>query len=361
MKKLSNINNMFCFAYFLIIFSDLFNNITIFGKILNYIDIISVLILFFVFFVRVSKSFNIKKYIPYFIFFLVAFISSFYCNNMAVLKLPCLLLAFYGNDIDSRKFIKFDLKVRTILVLIIMVLYSFGITDGYSGEIRNGFLRQSFGAGHPNSFACYLLIIVLDISFLAKTKQERIFSFAISFIIALFIHLFVGSRTSEYLIIVANLIMILKNQIFKLSKFKVFPFLFFIIGILTYYICMKYNSSNFLYYSIDNLLSKRIYYSSEIIRQYPLNLFGNNIVSYLILDNAYLNLIIRYGLLMFFMFSYFFYKTMKKIIKNKEVELMINLFLLMLFGFAETPLIVPAKNPYLLGFVGFNSKEEECV
>lgn len=350
MKKLNNthnfgipINLLFYIAYFLIIASDIFDNISIFKNVLIIVDIVSVLLLSIV--ILVKRKIDIKM----FVFLILVFISAIISDDRSLVKLPFLLMAF--NGIEFNEFIKKDFIFRIILVCILFLFNGLGITDNGILEIRNGFVRNSFGLGHPNSFAFYLTIISLDYYYIESKKNNPniLRPFLFSLLMIFFIFLFVGSRTNILIISLFSILFLARNKI-TLKSSSFFSYAFGICMILSVILAYIYNPNNNVLSVLDNILSRRLYLSNYFLNNYNITLFGNKVITskFYALDNAYINLFIRYGIVLSFYLIIMFKNASKKLIKNKEYVLVIVLAIFSIYGLSETPMYIPAKNPYIL-------------
>lgn len=348
MKKL---NNIFYFSYFLIIFSDMYNDVSYLKNILQFFDIISLSMIAGYIVINFIYNKKIKiKYFLYIIFLIFVLVSSFVANDRSLIKLAFLLMAM--ETIDFNQLIKKDLKIRSFLLLVLMILCVVGIVDAEVIEFRNGLPRYNFGMAHPNSFAFELTIIYFDYLYLKSLKTKKIdlmaFLLAVTFII--FIYLFVGSRTN---MLVIMLILIgyvfkqklnLKNKIFNLILQNSF-LIFLILSI----IC-SYFYPNDLLLKLDGLFSRRLYLANYYINTYGLKILGSDIFcdQYFVLDNAYINLLVRFGLLTTIILSMLYVLNFKLILKHNNKMLLIIMLVLMIYGLFETPMYIPGKCPYIL-------------
>ncbi len=352
-KKINNlslknisVSILFYIAYFFIIMSDIFNSISAFENVLNIIDVISVGILMVVI---ISNKKVGKNEILLWLFLIIVAISALKSNDRSLLKLPFLLLAF--KNINFNKFIKLDMFFRLILITVLMLFNIAGITDNGILEVRDGFVRNSFGLGHPNSFAFYIVMICLDYFYINSIKKENsIIKPLLLVIIAIaFIFFFVGSRTNIIILILIYIVFLLKNKI-KFGEKNIIIYSFGICMLGSILCAYLYDPNNSFFVSLDNILSRRLYLANYFVNKYPLTLFGNKVVTggFYALDNAYVNLFVRYGIVLSVYFIVMFRNTFKTLIKNKQYTLVLVLTIFSIYGISETPMYIPAKNPYIL-------------
>ena len=179
--------------------------------------------------------------------------------------------------------------------------------------------------------------------------------------IVAFIFLFVGSRTNILIISLFSLLFLLKNKIkIKIKNRSIIPYIFAICMIISIAFAYGYNSNNEMLNLIDKLLSRRLYLSNYFVTKYDITLFGNKVITsqFYALDNAYINIFVRYGVALVVYFVIMFRNTTKNLIEKKEYVLAIILTIFAIYGVSETPMYIPAKNPYilLLVFSWSNSK-----
>lgn len=352
MKKSNNL--LFYIAYFLVIFSDIFDNVSALKTFLIFVDVLLVLLLCVDFLRKfyLKRTYSKSKLALLFGFLIVVIITALVSNNRALLKLPVLLLAFTGIEFDD--FIKKDFYMRSLLIIVIMTLSLLGLTDNTVLEIRNGFARNSFGLGHPNSFAIYIAIVCIDYYYIEtlKSKPNILKPIGVAIILSCFIHFFVGSRTNIILIALISLAFIFRNKIKLTSKCtkKIASNAFFILLILSILMAFLYNSTNPIMSGLDKILSRRLYLSNYFVDRYGITLFGTEITNdkFYILDNAYVNLIVRYGIILTIYFVIIYKKTIDNLLRDNKMLLVIIMIVLLIYGLSESPIYIPAKNPYVL-------------
>ena len=353
--KISVINQpLFFISYFLIIASDLFNDISYITKTLQIVDIVSVVLLLWIIFVNfIINDFNAnKKNVSLYIFALLIGITSFVSNDRSLIKLAFLLLAF--QKISFNNFISKDFKIRIFLVSIMFGLIYFGFVNNNLLEIRDGFERYSFGTAHPNSFALYLFFIFLDYLYLQYiNKSSNVFNIIlVTLLFVTFDLAFIGSKTCLILAILSSLIFIVRktmNLDGKIIK-KIIINSFLIAFLISIVSGIFYSKENSIYAFFDKLLSKRIFYAHQFLLNYSYSLFGKQLFSgkNMVIDNAYVNLFLRYGIILSMMFMYVFRQMFIKLYSMRK-NILICIMLLMIFlGFSECGFYIPAKNPYML-------------
>lgn len=363
-------NTMFYFSYFLIILSDIFNNISFLHSLLDVIDILSILLLSSIILDKiVRKKYTLRELLSSFFLLMIIIISIFISDNRALIKLPFLIIAFKG--INFKSFIKKDITFRTILVSFLLVLYTLGFANSGIIEIRNGLIRNSFGTSHPNEFAFYLAMICIDYYYIESLKDRPRMAkpILVSVIVEIVLYLFTGSRTNIFLVGIISIVFIFREKIIACLKnrilVKIVINLFLICLILTLVLTYLYTSNSSFMIWLNDICSNRIFISKLYIDAYGGNkLFGVNMNdTNLPLDNAYINLYLRYGIILTIYFVIIYRKSIKNMIANQEYILVYIIEILLIYGLLETPMYIAAKNPYALlliyGFVKLDRREEK--
>lgn len=356
---------IFYVSYFLMIFSDVFDNVSYLKNILNIFDILSVVLLFFILIKKIydeKKSFLLDNNLTI-IFGLVSIVVSIVSKNFSLLKLSFLILTFSCIDFDD--FIKKDFILRGSLVISIMTMYFLNLVDIGIVEYRNGLMRNAFGMGHPNSFAFYLSILCLDLHYIYFMNHKKISvkPFIFSIILMGFNYLFVGARTNLILIIMIDFVFVLIRYIeVPTIMAKIMQHSFLIVSLVSIILGYLY-VDNKIWNILNSLLSNRLYLSKMFLMNLPITLFGNYIPldSFFVLDSAYINIFLRYGICITIVFTLMFSNTFSKLFSEKKEILCFVLVCLLIYGFSESPIYIPAKNPYilLLALGNYNLKNKD--
>ncbi|MCI8347218.1 MAG: hypothetical protein HFJ12_04650 [Bacilli bacterium] len=351
-KKKKLLSWLFYSAYFFIVLADMFTQVKFINHYLGYLEYISIALLFTVFLIQ-SKNYKVKSLLLSLLLVALSLITCYYSKDKNMLKLVILILTF--KDINFEDFIKKDLTFKFILVLFVILCYFLNFTDNIL-VYREGILRNSFGFSHPNKLGLYLMMMCMDL-FYIKRNKSLVFPNIFSFIICLFIYLFVDSRTN-LIVIFLCIVVIFINKFFKnkLIGNKMSEFLsknlFIFLTILSFVISYKFSFHNHILAKLNHMLSNRLFLNHYFLNTYSLTLLGNDVVTtkYLILDNSYINILLRFGIL-FLIFMYFnFYSIMKKLYREKNYILIIIFIILLFYGFSESFLYKVSANAFLLYF-----------
>ena len=356
----------------------------VFGNILTIIIYLLLLLKIITFSYYTSKEIKI-------IFLLTGIvILSLLCSkNFLILKL---FLFIIGNkNISTKKL--FNL-VRKLIVfsLVITICCSFlNIIESHNILRDNSsFIRYSLGFNHPNMLSMFILQFILISLFLDYEKfnvKYMIFYLIIIFVtyfitdsrttcmlglgcycIFLFIY-FLKLDTGSYLDSNSNFIKesttgkndFIKNNLVQKTVIKK-SFLFFkkififfpeFLGFGSLFLGKYYNVT---LSQLNNLFSGRLMYINVFLNMYGIHLFGTYVPygsSYinskgelvpLILDNAYANITIRFGLIILILLLIAYSLLTKKLISQKQIISLLIVSVYLVFGLMESHFIYITAN-----------------
>lgn len=350
--------NIMAFLFYILYVTLIINNMTrwVIGisclrTLLNYSSYAILLVLLFLKVIRM----NIKETLISIILVSIGIISYVVTKDNIVLMLFLLLIC--AKDIDINKIVKLDLILKVSLVLIIFILYRCDLTKVViiDSNIERG-LRYSFGFGHPNTFGIYMFNICADLLYINYSKKNK-WQYILIIFISYLVDKFCDSRCAflcMIIMIILSLFTPKKNLkiINAIYKYSFFIFLFISLGFTLAYI---HNPSKILY-TLNSLFSGRISLMSSFYSYYGIKLFGNYFINYstgkvgifYVLDNAYISLLVKFGLVISIILGVLFIKRIQQSIEKNEKSLMICLVVYIIFGLMENGLYLFFYNPFIL-------------
>ena len=359
MKQLENIKIstiLFYISYFLLIFQSMtrwVHNIEFLQNICPILIFGSLVISIILQYKKIEKN----KLIIITLISIISFCSYWESRDIAILYIVIFAIAF--KDKEYRNLIKFDLIIKTAMLLLIFFLYSKGLTEKIIYYYNARGVRYSLGFGHPNTLGMYLLNICADIAYLNYDKK-RISLYILIISIAVFVNYVPRSRGASIaiilLIIFSYIIPLIKNnQIFKIVAKNLCVF-FIIISFLSGLIFLQ-NKLGILV-KLNEIFSNRINLIADFLKTYPITAFGNNFVNYntnnlgnvYTLDNAYITILLKYGLLVTIICSLMMNFNIRQALHNKKYAIIMCLLTYMFLGLMENGFYVLAYNPFLLSF-----------
>lgn len=363
MKKTKDEYLFFILGYMLLVFCAMFNRLTILSGTFGIIKVISTLLLIISIIIAYKKiNFRI---IPALLLIITGVIVSYISKDYQILRLCLILIA--SKNIDFDKFIKTDYKVRSIFLSIVLMAHFMGLTSDYIVVRNLTSFRNSMGFSHPNTFGFYLMLLCFEYIYI-KTKEKKkikLYNYLILILTMFIIDYFSDSRSSEISLILLIIFIMFGRKIFdniSMSKTKkiIFSNSFIILAIISLYITHLVNIKNAFGLYINELSSGRFFYTNLFYITYGIKMFGQKLLlvsteqaklthtSALVLDNAYMHILIRYGLVFFIIFANLFRKSFKRIFENKSFELFVIMFILLIYGLTEATIIRIEMCPFLL-------------
>lgn len=362
MKKINIKILLFFLGYSLVLFSDMFSAVKAVSNIVNYIDYVGLGILLYLIILSLKEQ-KVTYYKFFTIILVIAllFIVKIYSGDNLLLKLFLITLAFKNIKID--KFFKYDMWIRIIYMIIVITLYKIGLTSTYIMYREDGSIRSSMGFSHPNNFGQYILVICCDYIFI-HFKNLKFYNYLIPIISIYLIDKFSNSRTSELCLLVLLVLTIIYNIKPKFYKNKyikrIVINIFLIFTVFTLLMVHAFNNNNKTMIEINQLLSNRLYYASKFLEKYDITLFGNEITMLYtqearslgqqpwLLDNSYLVCILRYGIFAYLVIYFFIRKSLKQLLENEHIDLIIMWIVISLNGVFENYLFKIHFNPFLI-------------
>lgn len=221
-----------------------------------------------------------------------------------------LLFGLSGFD-TSIKRCSWLILLLSSFMLIAVVLLNIGGAIESELIIRNGvsdIMRNSFGFIHPNRMGKVLFSIVASYVII-KYESFSVIDAVFCLTVSIFDLLIVDSRTSGLTLLVLPIgIMVWKSLLVKATKIKACTIAVILLSSICIVIMAIYDAQSGFFTNINRILSGRLSYMHEYYVQYGIELFGQHISTLgqtlpldpatfktIILDNAYANLIIVYG------------------------------------------------------------------
>ncbi|MFT9033233.1 MAG: O-antigen polymerase [Leuconostoc mesenteroides] len=255
--------------------------------------------------------------------------------------------------ISSRKINPYDVLkvvfiVNVALFLSNYILFRAGILLDYQNFSIN---KHSFGYNHPNQMgiSIFSLISISMVFLYTKRTSKSLINYLILFLqVPLLVLVFLsGSRGAEIATIITYIIfciLILTHE----SKKNLL-----IISVSVLVICLLFslytvgnsvNTVGSFLYTLNQLFTQRLQLNNYFYNNYGVSLFGQRVTynlnaslssNYAIIDNAYIKLIINYGIsYTIFYLTYIFYLVKKVILKN-EFALLIPIISFIGYGVVE--------------------------
>ena len=332
-------------------------------------SVCSLLILFFMLIqVIFFQTYSLNNGIMIGIISMFIIISALNSSNNSMLSTWIFILASQKTDIDT--IISRAYKILATMIVLVVVMNLLGMIPD-ADVIRLGRIRHSLGFSHPNQLGLSICQLVSCHFYLYRDNlRYRDFLFAI--VAALFVYIVPNSQTS-FIIVILLLITSLIYQYFGKSKadhFKLIGWLMISFAILFNVISVVFSTGpikNTLLSEINAYLSYRFSWCYKTYSIYGVNWFGNDIAVTLAertsrnllnlgnmwLDNAYMTILLRYGILVYVIFSFLYIFTMIYLLNLKEYYLLILFFIFSVYGIMENGFFQISHNIVLFAVAYF--------
>lgn len=367
--KINNIQlkTIFYFAYILMLFGWMFEKVIFINKFLPFIRILSYLLLIVIILYN-YKKFSFKKLLINVGISILMIITSIQSGSNTLLLLWLFILA--SEKIDFSELVKIDMITKVVFTFMIILLYYLGLTEQTQFHTYLGETRNALGFGNPNTFGYYIFSICADYIYL-NSKKLKFKHLILLCLISYFVSTVSESRTSSILIILLGLVSLISSNLKVLTAGKKYKFIlngmFIIFTLFSVYLALNYDNTNSIHIKLNEILSGRIINSHRYINNYRVNLFGQQIGvlnwdgSYTYyLDNAYLKLLLNYGLCSYFLIMFIYFEMIKKASYKQNVILMSLILIYFIYGMTENVMFWLTGNVFLLyAFCNNNTKKEE--
>ena len=292
---------------------------------------------------------------------ILSIISAFRCHNFSLVSLFIIVVA--AGDINIEKILKkyFHFGVFFVLITILLSFVGF-IPDEVIIRYRD--VRHSMGFRHPNILGIEVAQFVIIYMYLHRTNKF-LKTVVLSVLSIIFLYFVPNSRTAYLLIgVIFFLFMIIQILERKKKSTRHLFIALFILAIVFNVFSIYFGITNGRSF-LQNILGLPEQYTTALARItggydayriYGVHLFGTEVIldiqeswgiGHIWLDNTYLTLLIRYGIIMYIVFSFSYYYLMH-IKKESNVYLFIILFGYCVYGVLEPSMFIFVYNDFLL-------------
>lgn len=334
-KKLKVSNLFFYLSYFMIVFETYFGNVVFINDIKDFFSIFEIILIIMCIFLQINRI-KKKELIILIGVAAVSITSYIFSKNSNILFI--LLFFISSKDLDLKRFIRKDITIKSFFLVLVFVFLALGLTENNVAYRQNEQVRYTFGFNSPNTIGAICLGLCIEIAYLKdgkiKWRDSLIFIF-----LAYIIYKFSASRAATYCLFVLAMSPLFNKKIyFK----KILPYIMLILTVISMVLILMYGKGGQLIEKIDVALSSRIKCGYNFYYNYKINLFGNYFIESKkwlgyanTLDNAYLDLLIHHGILMYIIVLFIDVRNMKINIEMKRNSVIFLIFLFHLYGFME--------------------------
>lgn len=257
-------------------------------------------------------------------------------------------------------------KILLIMVPVIILLCLSGFIEN-GVLMRGSVLRYSLGFSHPNQLGLRVFQLVACHCYVHKDNLNKL-NYVFVFLATVFLVMvpnsqaaYITTGTLLFMLFLCRYIMDHKPIYMKLYE-RCILFGAFCLNLFSIIFSGINVSENFFLARLDSWLSSRFSVCHKVWVMYGVSFFGQRIYvteeerrlvgikSALWLDNAYVSILLRYGILVFMIFSICYLYLIKVVEMQKNDVLVIILFLYALYGTIESGLYMITHNIFLITF-----------
>ena len=267
-----------------------------------------------------------------------------------------------SKNIDFDKFI--ELTYYTQLIMFIVVIYMF--LNNYIQDFciyRDNLLRHSLGFSHPNQLGIRVFLLMVSRCYCRRNKLNAI-DIAIVIAAAFSVNKIANSKTSYYALLILAIISVIYVALIHMgSDMAAFSNILILIAITANVGSIVLSTNNIkkipMLRSFDMLMSKRFSQCYRTMNYYGISLFGQEVkllvkrpalgtFYHFWLDNAYMAILLRYGVLMFLVFSYLYLVAMVYLKRSEQYYLLGIMSLYSIYGIMENNYFSISQNLFLI-------------
>ena len=319
-------------------------NYSFFSKYTNdYYNVFIIIPVFLVMINELTQTKITKKELILF-FFIALLVIAILIKVKGIVLLPLLFLIYGARKIEFEKILKITVIVSSFSMIFVITSMLLKFIPNYISEY-NGRIRYYLGFRYSLIPSIILFNITLAILYLNR-KKINIFLDVLLFGLNFLMYYYTRSRLSFFvasIIICIFLFIQIRNKKNKIKKgvfLRILTYIFCLCFIFSFILANRYDSSKSFCYNLNEKLEGRIELANSAIKSYGVKWFGNNIVfigdgldingeksteKYNYVDNLYINILIKYGLIFSMVIWFFITLFMKKLYKDN------NIFLLIIF------------------------------
>lgn len=271
-----------------------------------------------------------------------------------------------AKKISFDRIIQIAYRILLIMVPIVILLRLVGFIDDYT-MMRGAFIRYSLGFSHPNQLGLRVFQLTVCHCYVNKDKLN-IRNYFFVFLTILFTIVVPNSQTA-YICLIAFLIAILFLKYIE-SQRQIIVEIFarslvagaLLLNVLSIVLAYIDVNKSIILSQIDQWMSSRFSWCHRVWQIYGVSFWGQKVYvlgeeiklvgikNRLWLDNAYVSILLRYGILVFLIVSFAYLYLIRSMKTRKEYVLLIILFLYSLYGLMENGLFMLSHNIFLLAF-----------
>lgn len=264
-----------------------------------------------------------------------------------------LLFALIAPCINIEKLIRYDMKLKFVLLTIVVLLCEFGFIENKTGYVK-GVYKQSLGFVNQNTLTWIVVHILLEWIFLSY-GQIKVRQYIIIFAAMVAVSAASKGRTSLYTFGVVLVLFTLANWRPKIFYGRLSRILFAVItpgmAALCFLLSYLYKCGNTIAIKINNMTTNRVRYAADALSVYDLKLFAgiiNRRGHRMQIDMSYIDIAVRSGMLFLILICLVCSVQFLKCLKQKRIDIALFILYFVISGFGENYMVHVAYNASIL-------------
>lgn len=289
-------------------------------------------------------------------------VSTLFSDINYILSAWMFIVASQNSDIN--KIVRIAYKILLCIMPIVLLSCVCGIIPDYT-IYRGEVLRHSLGYIHPNVLGMKVFQAVIYHVFLHNGKENRFTNLIVVFIAIIFVYYVPNSQTP---VVLLGGLLFLLSIYYLTKKYTLFMSIFgwvmiaaaliFNVGSVIFSIIGT--DSHRILQILNRLMSTRLSQSHRVFLIYGSSLWGQKVYiteaerssaglsGFFYLDNTYMILLIKFGIVIYIIFSVVYLAMMIKLFKEKRYIMLIIYFVYSLYGIMEPSMYRFSYNTMLL-------------
>ncbi|WP_127848328.1 hypothetical protein [Lacticaseibacillus hulanensis] len=321
-----------------------------------------------------GRKYNLTFIMTFIALMMLAILISIKTGYYSVITSILAMMAGYY-VIDMRIFVRRSFIARAIGSITVICLYIFGVIPTASSFRNNGMMRNSLGFFHPNFLGAMLLALSLEFVFIKWNNLKKIHTLfpIVCLLVANFVADSRGAVVGLSILTIACFckawfIKLFDKSLGRLLIICVIPMIF----ALSWLLMIHFDFQNKWLVYLDHLLSLRLSFGNSAYLTFGQHLFGSEIgntvqlgigqivngYGTIVLDNAYMSLLMREGIIYALLYAAFFELVIFKSVQKKNWDLVLMLVIFAAYGFFEVSATNVLYNVFFLsiGMVANNNQ-----
>lgn len=285
----------------------------------------------------------------------LALVSCLVTHDLNILMLIAVIIGAATMSFDA--FVKKDIIIRFAIAVFIIMLFMLELTP--SGNVmRDGSIRYALGFQHPNTLGMQIMILTMEFYYIFR--KHRLITLLTTISAIAFLLLVPNSRAATVILAVLAIYILFNKTSRKILRLRVVKFIitlsFPILTAISLVLATLGASNPELAMSIDEATSGRLTLYSQAMEDAGVTIIGNSHENKLkdALDNAYLRLLVSYGVLQYCVLLLLSVNTFKVLYRGllhnderQDDDLIFILFMLQVYGLMESSSVYIQRNSFL--------------